>query len=295
MATKMGMSHTVKCVFRLTFLLKKAERSFHQKGKAVDRSRPPSKYECSDRLGPLCKETAIHDYDDDVCSCTDTNTNTETDTDASSVSSLDPDLAVKAHPADPESHADADAGSSSSTQPHTGNSNSNSTSTRKRLVRIVSFKSIAHNSTRWSSSRERELAIAEHELARCQKAWSSEQELWLEYVGYPLTSDTVVKHRPALFNFFLYWQLRHACVVTNGSVMISPGYHDQIKILLEEKEAHEEFLSHRAKQAGDERVHFRKACRRSRAGEEQQRGRTRSRSGLGLRGSRSGKGRGDEL
>lgn len=81
--------------------------------------------------------------------------------------------------------------------------------------------------------------------------------------------------------------------MTNGLVMISPGYYDQIKILLEEKEAHEEFLSHRAKQAGDERVNFRKAWRRSRAGEEQ-RGRTRSRSGLGaLRGSRSGKGRGE--
>lgn len=80
--------------------------------------------------------------------------------------------------------------------------------------------------------------------------------------------------------------------MTNGSVMISPGYYDQIKILLEEKEAHEEFLSHRAKQAGDEQVNFRKAWRRSRAGEEQ-RGRRRSRSGLGLRGSRSGKGRGE--
>ncbi|KAF7168463.1 hypothetical protein CNMCM6106_003651 [Aspergillus hiratsukae] len=262
----MGMSHTVKCVFRLTFLLKKAERSFHQKGKAVDHSHsavpslPLPNSECSDPgLGPLCKETGMHDYDDDVCSCSCTDTNTDTDTDASSVSS--PDLAVKAQPAD----ADADAGSSSSsssTRPHTGNGNG--TSNRKRLVRIVSFKSIAHDSTRWSSARERELAIAEHELARCQKAWSSEQELWLEYM-------------------------------TNGSVMISPGYYDQIKILLEEKEAHEEFLSHRAKQAGDERVHFRKAWKRSRAGEEQRgRNRTRSRSGLrALRGSRSGKGRGE--
>lgn len=201
MAAKMGMSHTVKCVFRLTFLLKKAERSFHHKGKAVDHSHsavpslPLPKCECSDAgLGPLCKETGMHDYDDDAFSCTDTNT--DTDTDASSVSS--PDLAVKAHPAEAEAEADADAGSSS-TQPRTGNGNSN----RKRLVRIVSFKSIAHDCTRWSSARERELAIAEHELARCQKAWSSEQELWLEYVGYQLTSDTVVKPLP-LFNFLFY-------------------------------------------------------------------------------------------
>ncbi|KAF4178665.1 hypothetical protein CNMCM8927_000299 [Aspergillus lentulus] len=241
MATKMGMGHTVKCVFRLAFLLKKAERSFHQKGKAVDHSHSaaPSltlpNIECSDQgLGPLCKETGMDDYDEDTFSSSDTNTNTDTDTDTSSV--FTPDLAVRAQPAD----AEADAGSSSSSNhPHNGN--------RKRLVRIVSFKSIAHERSRWSSSQERELAIAEHELARCQKAWSSEQELWLEY----------------------------------------------IKILLEEKEAHEEFLSHRAKQTGDEQLHFRKAWRSRRAGEEQ-RGRTQSRSGLrALRGSRSGKGRGE--
>ncbi|GIC87224.1 uncharacterized protein Aud_003605 [Aspergillus udagawae] len=236
MATKMGMGHTVKCVFRLAFLPKKAERSFHQKGKAVDHSHsvvpslPLPNSESSDHgFGPLCKETGMDDYDEDTFSGTDTstNTNTDTETDTDSSSVFSPDLAVKAQPAE----AEADAGSSSS---HNRNGN------RKRLVRIVSFKSIAHDRTRWSSSQERELAIAEHELARCQKAWSSEQELWLEY----------------------------------------------IKILLEEKEAHEEFLSHRAKQSGDEQVHFRKAWRSRRAGEEQ-RGRTRSRTGLGaLRGSR---------
>ncbi|GIJ87926.1 hypothetical protein Asppvi_006839 [Aspergillus pseudoviridinutans] len=243
----MGMGHTVKCVFRLTFLLKKAERSFYQKGKAVDHSRsavpslPLPDIECSDHgLGPFRKETGMDDYDEDTFSgtdtCTNTNTDTDTETDASSVFS--PDLAVRAQPADADADAEADAGSSSS-HPRNGN--------RKRLVRVVSFKSIAHNRTRWSSSQERELAIAEHELARCQKAWSSEQELWLEY----------------------------------------------IKILLEEKEAHEEFLSHRAKQSGDEQVHFRKAWRSRRAGEEQ-RGRTLSRTGLGaLRGSRTGKGRGE--
>jgi hypothetical protein len=195
MATKMGMGHTVKCVLRLTFLLKKAERSFLQKGKAVDHSHSavPSltlpNIECSDHgLGPLCKEAGMDDYDEDTFSGSDTNTNTDTDTDTSSV--FTPDLAVRAQPAD----AEADAGSSSSNHPHNGN--------RKRLVRIVSFKSIAHDRSRWSSSHERELAIAEHELARCQKAWSSEQELWLEYVGYQLTSDTVVNsHLPFFFSF----------------------------------------------------------------------------------------------
>ncbi|KAH2501436.1 hypothetical protein KXW70_001454 [Aspergillus fumigatus] len=209
----MGMGHTVKCAFRLTSLLKKAERSFHQKGKAVDHSHPavPSltlpDIDCSDHgLRPLCKEMGMDAYNKDTFS---------------------------------DSDSDSDIKRSSSNHPHNGN--------RKRLVRIVSFKSIAHNRSRWSSSQERELAIAQHELARCQKAWSSEQELWLEY----------------------------------------------IKILLEEKEAHEEFLGHRAKQSGDEQAHFRKAWRSRRAGEEQ-RGRTRSRNGLrALRGSRSGKGRGE--
>ncbi|KAH2841034.1 hypothetical protein KXV85_001783 [Aspergillus fumigatus] len=208
----MGMGHTVKCAFRLTSLLKKAERSFHQKGKAVDHSHPavPSltlpDIDCSDHgLRPLCKEMGMDAYNKDTFS---------------------------------DSDSDSDIWRSSN-HPHNGN--------RKRLVRIVSFKSIAHNRSRWSSSQERELAIAQHELARCQKAWSSEQELWLEY----------------------------------------------IKILLEEKEAHEEFLGHRAKQSGDEQAHFRKAWRSRRAGEEQ-RGRTRSRNGLrALRGSRSGKGRGE--
>jgi hypothetical protein len=133
----------------------------------------------------------MDDYDEDTFSGTDTstNTNTDTETDTDNSSVFSPDLAVKAQP------AEADAGSSSS---HNRNGNGN----RKRLVRIVSFKSIAHDRTRWSSSQARELAIAEHELARCQKAWSSEQELWLEYVGYQLTSDTVVNnHRPPFFYF----------------------------------------------------------------------------------------------
>ncbi|EAL92262.1 hypothetical protein ACP6JD_007926 [Aspergillus fumigatus] len=245
MATKMGMGHTVKCAFRLTSLLKKAERSFHQKGKAVDHSHPavPSltlpDIDCSDHgLRPLCKEMGMDAYNKDTFSDSDSDSDTNTDTDTDTSSVFIPDLAVRAKPADADADADAVAGSSSN-HPHNGN--------RKRLVRIVSFKSIAHNRSRWSSSQERELAIAQHELARCQKAWSSEQELWLEY----------------------------------------------IKILLEEKEAHEEFLGHRAKQSGDEQAHFRKAWRSRRAGEEQ-RGRTRSRNGLrALRGSRSGKGRGE--
>lgn len=203
MATKMGMGHTVKCAFRLTSLLKKAERSFHQKGKAVDHSHPavPSltlpDIDCSDHgLRPLCKEMGMDAYNKDTFSDSDSDSDTNTDTDTDTSSVFIPDLAVRAKPADADADADAVAGSSSN-HPHNGN--------RKRLVRIVSFKSIAHNRSRWSSSQERELAIAQHELARCQKAWSSEQELWLEYVGYQLTSDTVVNSHLPFFFLFVYF------------------------------------------------------------------------------------------
>ncbi|KAI9934300.1 hypothetical protein ASPWEDRAFT_170074 [Aspergillus wentii DTO 134E9] len=60
-----------------------------------------------------------------------------------------------------------------------------SSKSRKRthLVRVVSWASIARGTCRrWTMEQERELRIAEHELARCQKAWSSEQELWLAYI-----------------------------------------------------------------------------------------------------------------
>ncbi|KAF5866361.1 hypothetical protein ETB97_012527 [Aspergillus alliaceus] len=110
---------------------------------------------------------------------------------------------------------------------HGGRSSSSSSSSssryRSQLVRAVSWASVVCDRCRWTAEQERELAIAQSELGRCQKAWSSEQELWL------------------------------ACV----------------EALQEEKEAHEEFLSHRAKQQDDEQQHFRKAWKRRRSSEDQ--------------------------
>jgi hypothetical protein len=37
---------------------------------------------------------------------------------------------------------------------------------------------------RWTAEQERKLVNARAELARCQKAWSSEQELWLKCVSW---------------------------------------------------------------------------------------------------------------
>ncbi|KAF7588475.1 hypothetical protein BBP40_005669 [Aspergillus hancockii] len=62
---------------------------------------------------------------------------------------------------------------------HDGSSSSGS---RSRLVRVVSWASIVCNKCRWTTERERDLSIARSELARCQKAWSSEQEVWLAYI-----------------------------------------------------------------------------------------------------------------
>ncbi|PYH74528.1 uncharacterized protein BO88DRAFT_483569 [Aspergillus vadensis CBS 113365] len=116
---------------------------------------------------------------------------------------------------------------------HLGSSNSSSSSSRSRssgsssrtgLVRIASWASLAGDRCRWTMEQERKLAIARSELARCQKAWSSEQELWIA----------------------------------------------QIEKLHEEKEAHEQFIHHRAKQQDEEQQHFRKSWIRRKSYEEQQ-------------------------
>ncbi|KAE8149745.1 hypothetical protein BDV25DRAFT_140527 [Aspergillus avenaceus] len=54
-----------------------------------------------------------------------------------------------------------------------------SSSSRNRLGRVVSWASVVCDQCRWTTEQERQLAVARRELARCQKAWSSEQELWL--------------------------------------------------------------------------------------------------------------------
>ncbi|PYH40145.1 uncharacterized protein BP01DRAFT_378083 [Aspergillus saccharolyticus JOP 1030-1] len=120
------------------------------------------------------------------------------------------------------SESDGSRCSGSSSRNSSDSSGSGSSRRQFGVVRVVSWASLVGERCRWTMRQERELAIAELELARCQKAWSSEQELWLT----------------------------------------------QIKALHEEKEAHEEFLHHRAKQQDEEQQHFRKSWNRRRSQEE---------------------------
>lgn len=55
--------------------------------------------------------------------------------------------------------------------------------TRAQLARAVSWASIIRSRDRWTVEQERELVNAQRQLGRCQKAWSSEQEVWLSYVS----------------------------------------------------------------------------------------------------------------
>jgi hypothetical protein len=57
-------------------------------------------------------------------------------------------------------------------------------SARPQLARVVSWASIVRSQCRWTSGQEKKLEDARRQLARCQKAWSSEQELWLVYVCF---------------------------------------------------------------------------------------------------------------
>ena len=66
--------------------------------------------------------------------------------------------------------------------------------TRAQFARAVSWASIIRSRDRWTAEQERELVRAKRQLGRCQKAWSSEQEVWLTYVCWRLF----------LLSFFLY-------------------------------------------------------------------------------------------
>ncbi|RDW86874.1 uncharacterized protein DSM5745_03516 [Aspergillus mulundensis] len=78
--------------------------------------------------------------------------------------------------------------------------------------RLISWDGVREQGrSRWTIEQEEKLAHARVELARCQKAWSSEQEIWLQCIDN----------------------------------------------LVEEKTAHEGFLSNRRKHSSDEQVHFR--------------------------------------
>ncbi|KAJ6096289.1 hypothetical protein N7486_007035 [Penicillium sp. IBT 16267x] len=57
-----------------------------------------------------------------------------------------------------------------------------SSSPHARVGRVVSWASIVRSRCWWTHEQEKELLGAEKQLARCQKAWSSEQELWLSYI-----------------------------------------------------------------------------------------------------------------
>lgn len=139
-----------------------------------------------------------------------------------------------------------------------------------RTVRIITWQVDGLNSgqerprCRWTMEQERELCIAYQELARCQKAWSSEQEIWLKYVS---PSFLLVLALPLFLSpcpLALYPSLFLSIPVRRRMLT------KQIKILTEEKEAHEGFLHNRAKQQDDERAHFRKACRRQQQQQQQQ-------------------------
>ncbi|CAP92493.1 Pc13g14240 [Penicillium rubens Wisconsin 54-1255] len=54
--------------------------------------------------------------------------------------------------------------------------------TRAQLARAVSWASIIRSRDRWTAEQEKELVHAQRQLGRYQKAWSSEQEVWLSYV-----------------------------------------------------------------------------------------------------------------
>ncbi|KAL2859856.1 uncharacterized protein BJX67DRAFT_338730 [Aspergillus lucknowensis] len=54
--------------------------------------------------------------------------------------------------------------------------------------RLVSWDGVKdHVRCRWTEEQERKLVHAQSELARCQKAWSSEQDIWLKCVSLNLS------------------------------------------------------------------------------------------------------------
>lgn len=91
------------------------------------------------------------------------------------------EVTVHCHDDDSQSTGSEMAVNASELDLHHGGS-SNSSGSRSRLVRVVSWASVVCDKCRWTAEQERELAIAQSELGRCQKAWSSEQELWLSHV-----------------------------------------------------------------------------------------------------------------
>lgn len=77
---------------------------------------------------------------------------------------------------------ETDEGSDSQSEDLIHRLSSNDEPARPQQFRTVSWANIAHHEHRWASRQEEELSHARKQLTRCQKAWSSEQELWLDYV-----------------------------------------------------------------------------------------------------------------
>ncbi|KAJ5749246.1 uncharacterized protein N7511_010942 [Penicillium nucicola] len=81
--------------------------------------------------------------------------------------------------ATPDNMSELESDSSSARRSH---STDKARLVRAELARAVSWASIVRSQCRWTFEQEKELLHAQRQLARCQKAWSSEQELWLTCV-----------------------------------------------------------------------------------------------------------------
>lgn len=73
---------------------------------------------------------------------------------------------------------------------------------RKRIVSWDGIKEQARS--RWTTEQERKLEHARAELARCQKAWSSEQEVWLKCI------DNLMEEKTA-HEGFINNRRKHSC------------------------------------------------------------------------------------
>lgn len=73
-------------------------------------------------------------------------------------------------------------------------SSSETLPTRAQLARAVSWASIVRSQDRWTAEQEKELVHAQRQLEKCQKAWSSEQEVWLVYVCFVLFIFLSLRH-----------------------------------------------------------------------------------------------------
>jgi hypothetical protein len=86
---------------------------------------------------------------------------------------------------------------------------------RAQIARAVGWASIVRTRCRWTEEQEAELVRAQRQLGRCQKAWSSEQEVWLSYVCGFLSSLMFVGF---FFFFFFGWIRTMYCIVQSISV-----------------------------------------------------------------------------